>query len=57
MSAVDPQFVQFFFTNSDTVNSQNTWKKPTDNLLMGAGAHEKSLKALFKATHGYAAEF
>lgn len=57
LKAVDPQFVKFFFTNSDTINTKNGWKTPTANLLMGAGAFEKSLMAVFKATHGYNAEF
>ena len=57
LKAVDPQFVQFYFTNSEKVNQRNAWKTPTANLLMGAGAYEKSLKAVFKATHGYEAEF
>lgn len=57
LKAVDPQYVQFYFTNSQRVNPNNGWNTPTANLLMGAGAYEKSLKAVIKATHGYDAEF
>lgn len=58
IKVIDPQYVQMYFTNSDLVYPSTGWKgNCTQNLLMGAGAFERSLKVLFKETHGYEPEF